>query len=60
MVRLRKAYNETNNSFDEFEGHKLPESGQTLAKKHLLFPLPTIEMQNNPKLRPQNDGYPGI
>jgi starch-binding outer membrane protein, SusD/RagB family len=60
MVRLKKAYNETNKSFEEFEGHKLPESGQTLAKKHLLFPLPTIEMQNNPKLRPQNDGYPGI
>ena len=60
MVRLKKAYNEVNNNFEEFEGHKLPESGQPLTKKHLLFPLPTLEMQNNPKLRPQNDGYPGV
>jgi hypothetical protein len=60
MIRLKKAYNEANNNFEDFEGHKLPESGQQLTKKHLLFPLPTIEMQNNPKLRPQNDGYPGV
>jgi hypothetical protein len=60
MVRLKKAYNEGNKTFEDFEGHKLPESGAQLAKKHLLFPLPTIEMQNNPSLRPQNDGYPGI
>lgn len=60
MVRLKKAYNESSNSFEDFVGHKLPESGATLAEKHLLFPLPTIEMQNNPNLRPQNAGYPGI
>jgi len=60
MVRLKKAYKETSNSFEAFEGHILPESGQALAKKHLLFPLPTLEMQNNIKLRPQNDGYPGV
>jgi hypothetical protein len=60
MVRLKKAYNETSNSFEDFIGHKLPESGAVLAEKHLLFPLPTIEMQNNPNLRPQNTGYPGI
>ncbi|OQP54253.1 carbohydrate-binding protein SusD [Niastella yeongjuensis] len=60
MVRLRKAYNESNKSFEAFEGHKFPDGVTTLAKKHLLFPLPTLEMQNNPKLRPQNDGYPGV
>lgn len=60
MVRLKKAYNEATNSFEDFVGHKLPESGAVLAEKHLLFPLPTIEMQNNPNLRPQNTGYPGV
>lgn len=60
MVRRKIAYNESTNSFEAFEGHKLPESGAILAAKHLLFPLPTLEMQNNPNLRPQNDGYPGI
>ncbi|OQP61979.1 carbohydrate-binding protein SusD [Niastella vici] len=60
MVRLKKAYNETTNSFEDFTGHKLPESGAVLADKHLLFPLPTYEMQNNPNLRPQNPGYPGV
>lgn len=60
MVRLKKAYNESSNGFENFAGHKLPESGAVLAEKHLLFPLPTIEMQNNPNLRPQNTGYPGL
>jgi hypothetical protein len=60
MVRLKKAYKESSNSFEDFVGHKLPESGATLQAKHLLFPLPTLEMQNNPNLRPQNDGYPGV
>ena len=60
MVRLKKAYNESTNSFENFVGHKLPESGAVLADKHLLFPLPTLEMQNNPNLRPQNPGYPGV
>lgn len=57
MVRLRKAYNETTNTFEAFVGHKFPDSGSVLAEKHLLFPLPTTEMQNNPNLRPQNPGY---
>jgi hypothetical protein len=60
MVRLKQAYNESSKSFENFVGHKLPESGAVLADKHLLFPLPTIEMQNNPNLRPQNTGYPGL
>ena len=60
MVRLKKAYNESTNGFEDFVGHKLPESGAVLAEKHLLFPLPTSEMQNNPNLRPQNPGYPTL
>lgn len=57
MVRLRKVYNEATNGFDAFVGHKFPENTSVLAEKHLLFPLPTAEMQNNPNLRPQNPGY---
>lgn len=57
MVRLRKAYNEATNGFDNFVGHKFPDSGSVLEEKHQLFPLPTVEMQNNPNLKPQNPGY---
>ena len=57
MVRLRKVYNVTTNGFDNFVGHKFADNGATLANKHLLFPLPTAEMQNNPNLRPQNPDY---
>lgn len=60
MVRLKKAYKESSNSFEDFVGHKFPDGVTTLQAKHLLFPLPTLEMQNNPNLRPQNDGYPGV
>jgi hypothetical protein len=60
MVRLRKAYDAGTNTFVNFAGYKNPESNAVLAEKHLLFPLPTLEMQNNPNLRPQNPGYPGI
>jgi starch-binding outer membrane protein, SusD/RagB family len=57
MVRLRKVYNEATNGFDEFVGHKFPDNQATLQEKHLLFPLPTAEMQNNPNLTPQNPGF---
>jgi hypothetical protein len=57
MVRLRKAYNSTTNGFDNFVGYTLPPSGAKLASKHLLFPLPTEEMRNNPNLKPQNPDY---
>lgn len=57
MVRLKKVYNEATNGFDDFVGHSFPDNGATLQEKHLLFPLPTAEMQNNPNLRPQNPGY---
>jgi hypothetical protein len=57
MVRLRKAYNEATDSFDEFVGHKFADNGATLLEKHVLFPLPTAEMKNNQNLTPQNPGY---
>jgi hypothetical protein len=58
MVRLRKAYNETTNGFEDFVGHKFPDNPSiVLMEKNLLFPLPTAEMRNNPNLTPQNPGY---
>lgn len=58
MVRLRKVYNEATNGFDDFVGHINKSSNQPLQEKHLLFPIPTPEMQNNPNLKTQNPGYP--
>ena len=58
MVRLRKAYNETTNTFENFVGHKFPDNPSiVLQEKHLLFPIPTVELRNNPQLTPQNPGY---
>jgi len=56
MVRLRKAYNFTTKSFEDFVGHKFV-YGPMLEEKHLLFPLPTAEIRNNLNLQPQNPGY---
>ncbi|MDF2189796.1 RagB/SusD family nutrient uptake outer membrane protein [Paraflavitalea sp. CAU 1676] len=58
MVRTRKAYKESNNTFEDFVGHVFADNGAKLEQKHLLFPLPTTEIRNNPNLRPQNPGYP--
>lgn len=60
MVRLRKVYNTTTDGFDDFVGHVNLNSNQALQEKHLLFPLTRSEMVNNPNLKPQNPGYPGI
>lgn len=58
MVRLRKVYNEATNGFDNFVGHAFPDNPTAiLAERHLLFPLPTVDIKNNPNLRPQNPGY---
>lgn len=57
MVRLRKVFNETTKGFDEFVGHTFADNAAKLEEKHLLFPLPTQEMRNNPNLKPQNPGY---
>jgi hypothetical protein len=58
MVRLRKVFNENTKGFDDFVGHINLSSNQPLQEKHLLFPIPRPEMQNNPNLKPQNLGYP--
>ena len=57
MVRLRKQFNPITKSFDEFVGATNLSSNQKLQQKHLLLPLPTQEMLNNPNLTPQNTGY---
>lgn len=57
MVRLRKVYNELTNGFDDFVGHVNLSSNQMLQEKHLLFPIPTQELLNNPNLNTQNPGY---
>lgn len=60
MVRLRKVYNETTNGFDNFVGHVNKSSNVPLQEKHLLFPIGKQELLNNPNLKTQNPGYPGI
>ncbi|GEO06030.1 membrane protein [Adhaeribacter aerolatus] len=55
MVRLRKAFNVTTKSFDNYVGHKFS-YGPTLKERELLFPIPTAEIRNNNKLS-QNKGY---
>lgn len=55
MARLRKAFNVTTLAFDDFAGHKFS-YGPVLQTKELLFPIPTAEIRNNPKLK-QNVGY---
>lgn len=58
MVRLRKVFNETTKGFDDFVGHVNKSTNTPLQAKHLLFPIPTPEMQNSPNLKIQNPGYP--
>jgi len=57
MLRLRRAFNVTTKSFEPLVGHKFPDNGAVIQEKHLLLPLPTNEMKNNPNLTPNNPGY---
>ncbi len=57
MLRLRKVYNSLTDGFDDFVGHVNLSSNQALQEKHLLFPIPTQEILNNPNLTTQNPGY---
>jgi hypothetical protein len=57
MTRTRKVFNVTTKNFDDFVGHVNLSSNQPLQEKHLLFPLPRPEVQNNPNLGDQNPGY---
>ena len=55
MARLRKAFNVTTKTFENFVGHKFS-YGPVLKERELLFPIPTAEIRNNSKLK-QNPGY---
>jgi hypothetical protein len=55
MIRVRKGFDVSNGTFDEFVGHKFA-YGPVLTARELLFPIPTSEMRNNTKLE-QNAGY---
>jgi hypothetical protein len=55
MARTRKAYNFSTKTFNEYVGHKFS-YGPTLTERELLFPIPSAEIRNNPKLK-QNIGY---
>jgi hypothetical protein len=55
MARLRKAFNVTTKTFEDFVGHKFS-YGPVLQARELLFPIPTAEVRNNSKLK-QNSGY---
>ena len=55
MIRTRKVLDLTSGEWDDFIGHANV-FGATLEQKHLLFPIPSREMVNNPNLT-QNPGY---
>ena len=55
MARLRKAFNVTTKTFENFVGHKFS-YGPVLQEKDLLFPIPTAEIRENKNLT-QNSGY---
>lgn len=56
MIRLKKIYDEANDTFVDFIGGQLS-TGVTLQQKHLLLPLPAGDYRNNPNLRPDNPGW---
>lgn len=55
MARLRKVYNVKTKKYDDYVGHAFS-YGPVLKTRELLFPIPSVEKNNNPKLN-QNDGY---
>ena len=55
MARLRKAFNVTTKTFENYVGHKFS-YGPVLKERELLFPIPTAEIRNNKNLV-QNPGY---
>ncbi len=56
MLRLRKIYVPSSNTFTDFVGGQLTPT-ITLEEKHLLLPLPTSEVRNNPSLGNNNPGW---
>lgn len=58
MVRTRKVYDSKNNIFVSMAGYTFPAGGnKTLQSKNYLFPIPQAEMDANPNLAPNNQGY---
>lgn len=55
MIRLRKVYDTTNDTFVDFAGATI--NGTALLAKHLLLPLPAADFRNNPNLQPNNPGW---
>lgn len=55
MLRLRKVYDVSSDTFIDFEGASL--NGATLQARHLLLPLPAADFRNNPNLQPNNPGW---
>lgn len=55
MVRKRIGYDFEKDEIVDFVGYTFP-GGKTLQEKHLLYPIPTTEIRNNPNLT-QNNGY---
>jgi hypothetical protein len=55
MVRLRKAFNLTTKGFNNYVGHQFS-YGPVLSQRELLFPIPSVELRNNPNLIPTK-GY---
>jgi len=59
-VKFYLLFEDATNGFDDFVGHVNTNSNQALQEKHLLFPINRQELVNNPNLKTQNPGYPGI
>lgn len=56
IQRTRKVYNLIANKFEDAFTYK-NESGATFDEKYMLWPLPSSELDANPKLKPQNTGW---
>jgi starch-binding outer membrane protein, SusD/RagB family len=57
MLRLRKVYDDANDTFVDFVGATLVNNNVTLQAKHLLLPLPAADFRNNPNLKTNNPGW---
>jgi starch-binding outer membrane protein, SusD/RagB family len=55
IQRTRKVYNLLDNRFEDAFSYK-NESGATFSEKYMLWPIPSSELDANPKLNPQNMG----
>jgi hypothetical protein len=56
IQRTKKVYNLVGNKFEDAFSFK-NESGATFDQKYMLWPLPSSELDANPKLKPQNPGW---